>query len=508
MMNVRTPPVIARNIAWSYASWTISLALPLLTVPLCLHFLGQKSYGDWIVILSITSYLGLANLGLGQTVANRMAELVATGRDSELSELVSTAFFSYAALAAVMLACLMFFTPRLAPRLDLRDGSAVLLAFVAYVAMNFAAFPLGVNSMLVQGFQRVDWDRAVDAAISVIRVLLIALGFVAGLRLVGLAVINGAAVLAAPLIAFFLARRLTVFARPALSRFSPRLLREMLAPSAAFLGIQLGGFLIMGNTDNLVIGYAMGSAAVTRYAVPFRLIMIASGAFWVVFEALMPTITATYARSESDRLNRGFIFATRIGLVYGTLATVGLWIVGPSFIRLWAGPGVFPGRLTFGLQLFLLIGGTWVSAASAMLWATTRHYGWSVLTIFEGLLNLGLSLWWVRIWGLPGVIGATVAASVLTNFWYLPYKAIRTLQIPIGLAARELGPTMAMSAIAIVATIAFWRPVSPSWPEVLSAAAIGEAILLLAFGTIGFSNDERRLAALWFSQRVRLLRAA
>lgn len=507
-MSLRTAPAITNNIAWSYASWSISFALPFVTVPLYLHFLGLKSYGDWVVIVSIASYLGLANLGLGQTVSNRIAELVATGRDSELSELVSTAFFSYAALAAVMLACLVFFTPRLAPRLNLRDGSTVPLAFVAYVAMNFAAFPLGVNSMLVQGFQRVDWDRAVDSAVSVIRVLLITLAFIAGLRLVGLAVINGAAVLAAPLTAFFLAPRLTAFARPSLSRFSPRLLREMLVPSAAFLGIQLGGFLIMGNTDNLVIGYALGSAAVTRYAISFRLIMIASGAFWVVFKALMPTITATYARSENNRLNRGFIFATRIGLVYGTLAIVGLWIVGPNFIRLWAGPGVFPGRLTFGLQLFLLIGGTWVSAASAMLWATTRHYEWSILTIFEGLINLGLSLWWVRIWGLPGVIGATVVASVLTNFWYLPYKAIRTLRIPIGLAARELGPTMVLSAIAIVATLAFWHPVSPSWPEVISATMISEALLVLAFGIVGFSNDERRLAALWFSQRVRLLRTA
>lgn len=505
-MSLRTAPAITNNIAWSYASWSVSFAFPFVTVPLYLRFLGLKSYGDWVVIVSISSYLGLANLGLGQTVSNRIAELVATDGDSELGELVSTAFFSYTALAAVTLACLWLFTPRLAERLDLREGSAVLVAFIAYVGMNIASFPLAVNSMLVQGFQRVDWDRVVDAVINVIRVLLIALVFLAGLRLVGVAVINGAAVLAAPLVAFFLARRLTASVRPSLSRFSPRLLRGMLAPSAAFLGIQLGGFLIMGNADNLVIGYALGSAAVTRYAVPFKLIMIASGAFWVAFEALIPTITAAYARSQSDRLRRGFLFATRMGLLYGILATVGLWIVGPSFIRLWAGPDTFPGRLTFGLQLFLLIGSAWVSAASALLWATTRHYEWSILTIFEGLLNLGLSLWWVRIWGLPGVIGATVVASVLTNLWYLPYKAIRTLRIPIGLAARELGPTVALSAIAIVATLTFWHPVSPSWPEVIRAAMVSETLLVLAFGIVGFSNDERRLAALWFWQRVRLLR--
>jgi O-antigen/teichoic acid export membrane protein len=319
--------------------------------------------------------------------------------------------------------------------------------------------------------------------------------------------VNGAATIGVVAAAYFWARRLTPHLRPRLSRFSPALLREMIAPSAAFLGVQIGGSLIFG-ADNLVIGYAIGSAAVTRYAVPFRLVMMATGLFGVAIGALVPTITASFARREVAELRRGLSLVTRLGLLYGTAATVGLWIVGPSFIDAWAGPGIFPGRLTFALQLFLLIGSAWVSSASTFLWATTQHYAWSALTVCEGILNLALSLWWVRIWGLSGVIGATVAASLLTNFWYLPYRAMQALEIPIGTAVREIGPAFVLAAVAIVAMLIMWRPAAASWPQVICVATVTEAAIFIAFALMGFSRDERALAIMWAVRRMRFDRAA
>jgi O-antigen/teichoic acid export membrane protein len=498
---------IKSNIAWSYANWAVSFITPLITVPLYVRFLGAKNYGDWIVILSLTSYLGLANLGIGQTISNRIAEAVAIGRDSELGKLVSTAFFLYSALAAVLLGAIYFFTPIFAGKLDLGGNAVVLAAFTIYIAMNLASFPMRVNSMVLQGFERVDQDQAINTAVAIARVGLLALVLILGFRLAGVAIVNGAAAICAAGAAYFWARRLTPHLRPRLSRFSPALLREMIAPSLGFLGIQIGGSLIFG-ADNLVIGYAIGSAAVASYAVPFRLIMIARGLFGVAIGALVPTITASFARREVLELWRGLSLATRLGLLYGTAATVGLWIVGPSFIRAWAGANVFPGRLTFALQLFLLIASAWVSSASTFLWATTQHYAWSALTVFEGLLNLALSLWWVRIWGLPGVIGATVAASIVTNFWYLPYRAIRVLEIPFATALHEIAPALTVAAVAIGAALFLWRPAAPSWLSVIRAAALAETAIMLGFGWIAFSHDERAFALDWIAQRMSLGRAA
>jgi hypothetical protein len=59
--------------------------------------------------------------------------------------------------------------------------------------------------------------------------------------------------------------------------------------------------------------------------------------------------------------------------------------------------------------------------------ATTRHYGYALLAVFEGGLNLALSLWWVRHWELAGVIGATIAARLATNGWYMPVAALSVI---------------------------------------------------------------------------------
>ena len=56
-----------------------------------------------VVILSLTSYLGLANFGLGQTVGNMVAEAAAKTEKGFLREVVSTAFFFHALIAMPLL---------------------------------------------------------------------------------------------------------------------------------------------------------------------------------------------------------------------------------------------------------------------------------------------------------------------------------------------------------------------------------------------------------------------
>jgi len=60
-----------------------------------------------------------------------------------------------------------------------------------------------------------------------------------------------------------------------------------------------------------------------------------------------------------------------------------------------------------------------------VLMATTKHYMYANLAMLEAVLNVALSLWWVRIWGLPGVIGGTLLARLLTTGWYIPMAAVK-----------------------------------------------------------------------------------
>jgi len=495
---------LAGAFAWSYANWALTILSPLVMVPLYIRFLGTQAYGEWIVILSVSSYLSLANLGLGQTLSNRIAEAAAVDRAHELRELISTAFFAYLALSAVIPAVLLLAAPRIVARLGVDSHYSALAAFGLYIALNLLSFPLRVHPMLLRGLERVDREQSINAATGIIRVMALAGALICGAKLIGIATINGLAPVVAGAAAYIAARRITPAARPRWSRFSMRALRGMAKPSLAFFGIQASATLILG-VDNLVIGYWLGSEAVTQYAVPFRLIMMAVAAFSVALGALVPTITTAHARGATTELSRWLLLSTRAGLLYATASAVGLWILGPKIIRLWAGPGVFPGPLTFGLQISALVLLIWVSSASALLWATTRHYQWSVLSICEGALNVVLSLWWVRWWGMAGVVAATVAASLVTESWYLPVTALRSLGIPLREAARELAPAVAICAATLVA-VAVSFPLSahaPAWRDVLTKFFAVEVGFAVAFGVIALSHEDRARALAWLGFAAR-----
>ncbi len=419
----RKLPSLSRNVAWSYVNWITGFAAPLILIPLYVRLLGHQLYGEWLVIMSIASYLGLASLGSWQAVGNRIAEAVAGGRRDEVGRLMSTGFIAYSAIIAAILLVVFTAAPMMARRIMPAAGGHVLAAFYVFVALSALAFPMRAYSIMLRAFERVDLEQRINAVSSIFRIAAMATALLAGLKLIAVAIIQGGAMVAAGGAAYGAAVRLDPDARPRVSRWSAPLLASLVKPSIGFFGLTVASTLAFG-IDNLVIGYAMSARAVTQYAVPFRLIMIVSGAFATGIAALWPTITKFHATGQTGELRRGFILLMRVAMIFGAVAGLALWFLGPGFIRIWAGAGVFPGRATFGLQIALMFIQMLLTPADAVLMATSRHYGYAALAMAEGVLNLAFSLWWVRYWGLAGVIGGTIAARLLTNGWYMPVAAL------------------------------------------------------------------------------------
>jgi O-antigen/teichoic acid export membrane protein len=178
-----------------------------------------------------------------------------------------------------------------------------------------------------------------------------------------------------------------------------------------------------------------------------------------------------------------------------------LWCAGPVLIRLWAGEGVMPDRTTYALQVVFFALAVWTAAPSMILWATTRHYVWAAVTIFEGLLNLVLSLWWVRYWGLAGVIGATLFTSIVTNTWYLPYGALRTLRLSPTRLIREIAPGALIAGVAVALVLTLWRDLQfATAPALIGTALALTTICSAIYALIVFSRSERAAFTRWLGE--------
>jgi O-antigen/teichoic acid export membrane protein len=483
---------IFSNLFFSYANWATSILTPVLLVPLFVRLLGHELYGQWLVILSLISYLGLANLGMSRTFANEFAIAAAREDSTEVEALISTGFIGYAGVAAAMLIVLVVMTRQIATHFLAHASGATIAALLIAASCTALSFPFGLHAMLLRGFKRVDQEQGIGVVSNLARVIAIAFALLAGLKILAVAIVQGVMQILTGIASYLLAVRMSPRARPRLSMFSLRLMRRLLIPSAGFFAIQVAQTINIG-LDNLVIAAYRSPAEITQYSVAIRLVFLNAGLFGVMLDTLAPYVTADFTLQRSERLQTGFVVFLKLALMFGVSASVGLWLLGPGIIRIWGGPGVFPGKLTFGLQIAFFMTSILGNPAYIVLTATMKHYGLTAVAIVECIINLALSIWLVQRWGIAGVIAGSVFAHLLTNAWYMQYGAIQVLDIPFLRIANEIGPAALLSAATLAVVYALTplkaAPLAPGMA--LISTIVADGAFVCAFVLIAFNAGER-----------------
>jgi O-antigen/teichoic acid export membrane protein len=486
---------IGRNIAASYLARAVNLIALLALTPILTRWLGLRRYGEWLVIASVLPYLALAGIGIDQTLANRIAEAASAGRRDRISGLISTAFVAYCACAACAAGLLWMGTGVLA-RLALPESPADVVRPLLIVGLLYClALPCNAFAMALRGLERVDRERGAAAWSSFSGALGLGAAAIGGYGLSGLAVAQGLAAVGRGLVTARRACALNGAATPRLRAFSARILRGLIRPSLGFFALQIAGIIGFG-IDNLVIGHALGAEMVTRYAVPYLLIMGVEGMFATFQAALVPTIAAKHARRDRSGLRGAFFLSMRLGLLFASAGAIVFLLAGPGLVRLWAGDGVYPGAAAYALQVALFMIQVLLETPHAILVATTRHYGAAAIHWLESALNLALSLWWVRRWGVAGVIAGTVAARGATSAWYLFAAAIGVLDIALARLMREMTRALALAGAAgMAAMLLDGKLAAGATVARCFSGCVLSVALAAAFAACAISRHERRMLA-------------
>jgi O-antigen/teichoic acid export membrane protein len=144
----------------------------------------------------------------------------------------------------------------------------------------------------------------------------------------------------------------------------------------------------------------------------------------------------------------------------------------------------------------------------AVLVSSTHHYGAAAMHTIESLLNLGLSIWWVRSFGLSGVIAGTLVARIATTGWFIPAVAVRIVDIDLNRAARHIIVPTLLSA-ATCSSFLWLVPIAADGLAVPLLALSGALIFAVIFTIFAFSRKERQAAIQyicgpnWLAEAVR-----
>ncbi|HTM57397.1 MAG TPA: polysaccharide biosynthesis C-terminal domain-containing protein [Candidatus Udaeobacter sp.] len=502
---------VLRNVVTNYLRLFSAGVIGFLLTPIMVHGLGDGGYGLWVTIFSLTGYFGLIDQGIRPSLVRYVSRDHARGDREGLSRTLSSAILLYTGAGLVIFAatigaaalCDRWF--HIAPEHVATARAVVMLAGTSLAI----GLPFGVFGATLSGLQRYDIANAIGIGIGVVR----ALAFVAVLRLhgglLGLAWASLAVNVLGHLLSWSAVARLLP-GLPVGQRFVDRAHLRLIGSYSGFAFVGALASSIAFQTDALVITTFLGATLVTPFALAAGLV---ENARWLVQAAtfvLSPAASELDTLGEKDKLHAMVLAGSKYSVLVSWPVLLGLIVFGDNLIRTWVGaryattaplsavlhahgPSASAAQILILLAVPTLIALPQSSAAS-ILYGVGRHRGVVALSILNALMNLALSILWVRPFGIAGVaLGTALPLAVVSGLATLIYTC-RALDLPLARFAWQglIRPALAVLAFVLPALALQWkwRPLG-WWPIGVACVSCWVLFAVIAW-RFALADDERR----------------
>ena len=394
--------------------WSMGVAL--ISVPLLLHGLGATVFGTWVLIQTfsaVNGWFSVADLGVNVSTTKSVAERASVGDDEGAADVIATSLVIFFGLGACCALLLALVGPAVLPTLFKTPGH---LTGALRTAIRLFALQVLVDLLTegceacLEGLQRVDLSRAIDS----LRRTLVAAA-TAGVALSGGGLRGVAAASLAcscvGLIVGFTTLRIHLPAPGGKLRSAET--RVLLSYGKDIALLRPFGIL-QRSMDRLVVGAALGPAAVALVEIATQLQSGADAILGASSYAVIPGASWLSARSDRPSLRQLIERGTKYSLLVTFPAVIGTIALAGPIVRIWVGARyhdaiglvviallyeVVVGPLAVGANVLLGVG-----RASVILRAAAT----------ATLLNLGLTVLLVHVTGIVGVFQATLlSGSVL-----------------------------------------------------------------------------------------------
>lgn len=458
---------IARNTAFNAGGRLWEALVNLLLTAYVVPKVGLAAFGVWALAGLFTSYFSLLDFGLGSGFSKYIAQYAARRDTRAVSAIVSTGFFFYILLGALMVAvgwpCIdglirlvAFFYPG-----ALASANAETLAEVRFLlrwglVLYAASTPVGAFSAVQTGLQRMGVTNAISIASSLVKVAATVLFLEAGHGVRGLLYANGVVLgffaVACVAAAFWLAPYL---------RVSPgRITRR------AFGGLFSYGWrtqiaklsnLILFQTDKAVVFGAFSALGLVGvYRIGEELSNKMRQAPTLLLSAIIPAASDLDARGDEDRLRRLYILSSKyVAAVAVPLSAYFAGAAGP-LLQTWMGD--VEGLDTAAWVMRILVAGYLANVIPGAGVSVALGKGRPDLQMKAGIVamaaNVTLTLGLLLAVGFYGIPLATALAMGLSCVWFM----------------RAMGPVSGVGAAELSRASLLW-PALASLPGLLVCVA-------------------------------------
>ena len=409
--------LIAKNMALSTICKPISMIISYLYVPIVLNYLGVEKYGVWATILTILSWIGYFDIGIGNGLRNKLTESLSK-KDGQSRKLVSSA---YAFISALMITASIFFSvvasftnwDRVFGVSDIHENlAAVVIISVCFMALNFI---LSICKNVLYALQKAADVSIMELATQILNMVgvLVAMQFVKS-NLFVMALVYGSSMVMVNLVASIIIYSKNSNVRPEIKEINVKVGKSITSVGMQFFVIQMCA-LVLFTTDSLIISYLYGAANVTPYNTVNKLFNVIIGVFSALLSPVWSNVTKLKVEENYDGI-KILIRKLQLIMIPFVLGTILLVLIFRPLTRLWLGQDLeyTTPLILFGALYCLLT--IWCNTYAAISNGMEILKPSMLIACIQAVVNIPLSLFMAEKLGLcsAGVMGGTVISMLIS----------------------------------------------------------------------------------------------
>ena len=350
-----------KNIVYSFVFKGASIICSFLMVPLTLKFLDVTSYGIWLTITSIVSWINFLDGGLGNGLKNKLSESIALG-DTKKSRTYIASTYGGIIFIVILILIIFFGTSFFVNWASiLKAPVAISKDVIVAISIVFVCFGLRlimdlINTILIAN-QKVGTASIINFIINV--VLLIGMFIITKFVVFHKLIYFSLFLCISPLVIlglftgyFFLNDYKNL--RPSLSFFNRKVLKDILSLGIKFFVIQIAVIIIF-STDNLIITRLFSPADVTIYNVAFKYFNVLTFAWTLIISPYWVAFNEAYIKEDFVWIKKTINTLEKTWLIFSLLVVIAFFLANTLY-ELWIGKSVIvPQNLSLLMGLFVLI---------------------------------------------------------------------------------------------------------------------------------------------------------
>ena len=490
--------VVLLNVLSNYARFAIAIVCTVVLTPIVIRELGSESFGLWTLVLCVSGYLELFDMGLTAAAMRAIAGM-ATEDGQKKQRVINTLLVAGIAVGPLVLLAgagaswwLMSDPSRANPSIPL------IIGFVSLRVMMI--IPLGVLMGALFGEHRIWLVNALRAgsiaAFTIAAIAAISLG--GGIFWLGA---SFALIYTLEYVAYGAAARFLIpWFRFDPGQFDGATLREIFGFAFSHSTANASNVVLM-RTDPLIVSSFLSLGAVAFYAVPMRITEQLFALSKQMINVFSPLFAQLHSGGRVDAVRSAYLTCSKFsfGLMVGIV--VPAMFYASEALQYWIGDDFANSQ---GVLIVLLIAAamrTMQESSASALVMTGKHAFVARTAAMSAAANIALSLILVGPLGIVGVATATLISVAVFGVLITTVAACESYSIkPTEFLFRVLVPVALPAVAQLAAMLLLDRLVEPM--HLLDLAVVGAVSVLtflIAFRYCSLTELERIVVQRWIA---------